>query len=106
MGPLAHYMAHDFFISNPPLDCTLELGNGASNQFSSGYVPTSWEMLEYIDKSPTPFIYGNIIIKQIVPKIPLIPPPPLSITRHAHARYKHVQNTPLLRTTEPNLFQT
>ena len=33
--------------------------------FPSGYVPTSWEMLEYIDKSPTPFIYGYIIIKQI-----------------------------------------
>ena len=29
------------------------------------YVPTSWEMLEYIDKSPMLFIYGYIIIKQI-----------------------------------------
>ena len=47
-----------------------------------------------------------------VPKIPLIPnlpPPPthpLDLSSHAHARYKNVQNTPLLRTTEPNLFQT
>ena len=44
-----------------------------------------------------------------VPKIPLIPPPPphlLDLPSHAHARYKNVQNTPLLRTTEPNLFQT
>ena len=36
-----------------------------SSLFPSGYVPTSWEMLEYIDKSPKPFIYGNLIIKQM-----------------------------------------
>ena len=43
-----------------------------------------------------------------VPKIPLTPPPPhpLDIPRHALARYKNVQNTPLIRTTELNLFQT
>ena len=41
----------------------------------------------------------------IVPKIPLIPPP-LDLPSHAHARYKNVQNTPLLKTTESNLFQT
>ena len=74
--------------------------------FPSGYVPTSWEMLEYIDKSPTPFIYGYNYKTNKVPKIPLIPPPPLGLPSHAHARYKNVQNTPLLRTTEPNLFQT
>ena len=43
--------------------------------FPSGYVPTSWEMLEYIDKSPTPFIYGYNYKTIEVPKIPLIPPP-------------------------------
>ena len=71
-----------------------------------------------------PYVMGNVRVhRQIphafyilkynyktnkVPKIPLIPPPPhpLDIPRHAHARYKHVQNTPPLRTTEPNLFQT
>ena len=38
--------------------------------------PYFMEKLEYLDKSPTPFIYGNIIIKtNKVPKIPLIPPP-------------------------------
>ena len=73
--------------------------------FPSGYVPTSWEMLEYIDKSPTPFIYEYNYKTNEVPKIPLIPPP-LRPYSHAHARYKNVQNTPLLRTTEPNLFQT
>ena len=41
-----------------------------------------------------------------VPKIPLIPPHPLDLPSHADARYKNVQNTPLLRTTEQNLFQT
>ena len=76
--------------------------------FPSGYVPTLWEMLEYIDKSPTPFIYGYNCKTNKVPKIPLTPPPshPLDLPSHAHARYKNVKNTPLLRTTEPNLFQT
>ena len=41
-----------------------------------------------------------------IPQIPLIPSHPLDIPIHAHARYKNVQNTPLLRTTGPNLFQT
>ena len=66
-------------------------------------------MLEYIDKSPTPFIYGCNYKTNKVPKIPLIPPPPphpLDLPSHAHARYKNVQNTPLLRTTESDLFQT
>ena len=71
-------------------------------------------MLEYIDKSHTPFIYGYYYKTNKVPKIPLIPTPPpptppphpLYLPSHAHARYKNVQNTPLLRTTEPNLFQT
>ena len=89
--------------------------------FPSGYVPTSWEMSEYIAKSTTPFIYGYNYKTNKVPKIPLIPnlpPPPLipnlppppihplDLPSHAHARFKNVQNTPLLRTTEPNLFQT
>ena len=80
--------------------------------FPSGYVPTSWEMSEYIAKSTTPFIYGYNYETNKVPKIPLIPnlpPPPthpLDLPSHAHARCKNVQNTPLLRTTEPNLFQT
>ena len=65
----------------------------------------SWEMLEYIVKSPTPFIYGYNYKTNKVPKIPLIPHP-LDLPSHAHARYKNVQNAPLLRTTEPNLFQT
>ena len=71
------------------------------------YVPTSWEMLEYIDKSPTTFIYGYNYKTNKVPKISLIPlPNPLDLPSHAHARYKNVQNTPLFRTTEPILFQT
>ena len=54
--------------------------------FPSGYVPTSWEMLEYIDKSPTPFMYGYNYKTNKVPKILLIPPPH-HLPSHAHARY-------------------
>ena len=47
--------------------------------FPSGYVPTSWEMLEYIDKSPlSRLLYMEIKFKlNKVLKIPLIPPTPL-----------------------------